>query len=280
MSVTVEATQSASEVLERAGRFLASRPVHHNLLLTLLHERAANPVPGRYWIAREEADVGGVAFQSLLDFPATLSPMNPHSARAVAEAASSAGAELPGVSGEAATAAAFTGHWTEVRKTSAQPISGQRLYHLGDLRLPDGVNGRLRPATEADHALVAALVSEFAEFIGESPPNPAVLARRLASGQAWLWVDHEPVTLALHSLPVEGVTRIHTVYTPQARRRRGYASACVGHLSKRLRDAGLECVLYTDLGNATSNSVYRGLGYEAVMELLRYGFTGPEPPTG
>jgi len=275
--VTVEATQSASEVLERAGAFLASRPIHHNLILTLLHDRAAHPEPGRYWIAHEGAGVGGVAFQSPLGFSATLTPMSIAAARALVEAISAAGADLPGVSAEAATAAAFAGHWTEIRKTGAKPISGQRLYHLGDLRLPSHVSGRLRPATENDRSVVAALAGEFADFIGEprADPDSEVLARQLANGQAWLWVDPGPVSLALHSLPVEGVTRIRTVFTPEMHRRRGYASACVGHLSKRLLDAGHGCVLFTDLGNPTSNSVYRRLGYEAVVEILLYRFTEP-----
>ena len=33
--------------------------------------------------------------------------------------------------------------------------------------------------------------------------------------------------------------------------------------------------LYTDLGNPTSNAIYRAIGYEAVAELLRYRFGGP-----
>jgi uncharacterized protein len=33
------------------------------------------------------------------------------------------------------------------------------------------------------------------------------------------------------------------------------------------------CILYTDLGNPTSNSIYRRIGYRAVAECLRYRFT-------
>jgi len=35
---------------------------------------------------------------------------------------------------------------------------------------------------------------------------------------------------------------------------------------------GLRCILYTDLGNTTSNSIYRRIGYRAVAEVLRYRF--------
>ena len=37
-------------------------------------------------------------------------------------------------------------------------------------------------------------------------------------------------------------------------------------------ERGLRCVLYTDLGNPTSNSIYRNIGYEAITETLIYGF--------
>jgi len=39
-----------------------------------------------------------------------------------------------------------------------------------------------------------------------------------------------------------------------------------------MRDAGFRCILYTDLANPTSNSIYRRIGYRAVAEGLRYRF--------
>ena len=39
-----------------------------------------------------------------------------------------------------------------------------------------------------------------------------------------------------------------------------------------MREAGHRCILYTDLGNPTSNSVYRRIGYRAVAEALRFRF--------
>jgi predicted GNAT family acetyltransferase len=38
-------------------------------------------------------------------------------------------------------------------------------------------------------------------------------------------------------------------------------------------EAGQRCILYTHLGNPTSNGVYRRLGYQAVAESLRYEFS-------
>ena len=45
----VRITDDAARVLDEAGPFLRSKPVEHNLVLTLLTERAAHPEPGRFW---------------------------------------------------------------------------------------------------------------------------------------------------------------------------------------------------------------------------------------
>ena len=80
------------------------------------------------------------------------------------------------------------------------------------------------------------------------------------------------MSVAANSEPVEGVVRIQAVYTPPEKRNRGYAGACVADLSKRMLEERYRCILYTDLGNPTSNSVYRRVGYRAVAEALRYHF--------
>jgi hypothetical protein len=64
------------------------------------------------------------------------------------------------------------------------------------------------------------------------------------------------------------------VYTPPRFRRRGYASALVAELSRRLLDDGRDyCFLYTDLANPTSNRIYMDVGYELVCESADYAFT-------
>jgi predicted GNAT family acetyltransferase len=46
-------------------------------------------------------------------------------------------------------------------------------------------------------------------------------------------------------------------------------------VSARAQRDGATCILYTDLGNPTSNSVYRSLGYTAISEIVRYAFDDP-----
>ena len=78
--------------------------------------------------------------------------------------------------------------------------------------------------------------------------------------------------------PAEGVVRVGPVYTPPELRGRGYASALVATVSADVRAAGNRGILYTDLENPTSNSIYRNIGYRAVSEVLSYEF-GPRQVT-
>jgi hypothetical protein len=273
MAVKVAFGDDPARALTEAGAFLASEPVLHNIILTLLHERVAHREPGRYWLATDGDAVVGVVFQSPLSFAATLTPMVPEVVTVMVDEISDAGVALPGVIGEAATAARFAGQWTESHKSAAVPFQGQRLYELLGAQERAAVSGQLRKAVPGDRDLVVEWMRRFQADIGEpgSDPEP-VIDRRLPAGRFWLWDDGEPVSLAANSEPVEGVVRVQAAYTPPERRNRGYAGACVGDLSKRIRDGGYRCILYTDLGNPISNSVFRRIGFRAVAEALRYRF--------
>lgn len=273
MAIEVAFSKDPARVLTEARAFLASEPVHHNVILTLLRERVAHYEPGRYWVATDGDAVVGVVFQSPLNFAANLTPMDPEVVAVMVDAISDAAIALPGVIGEAATAARFAGQWTERHKSAALPFQGQRLYELLEVRERTAVGGHLRKAVAADRDLVIAWMRRFQADIGEPGSDPApVVDRRLPTGRFWLWDDGEPVSLTANSEPVEGVVRVQAAYTPPERRNRGYAGTCVGELSERIRHGGHRCILYTDLGNPISNSVFRRIGYRAVAEALRYRF--------
>jgi uncharacterized protein len=273
MAVEVDFVEDPGWVLSEAGAFLASDPVRHNLILTLLHARVANPEPGRYWVARDGGTVLGVAFQSPLDFFASLTPMRSEAVAGLVEAIVEAGVNLPGVNGEAAATARFAGQWTERRGSAAFPVEGQRIYELVRMPQVTPVGGRMRQASLDDRDLVLAWTRAFFVDVGQDARDlEPVVERRIQAGHFWLWEDGGPASMAANSEPVEGVIRVQAVYTPPEWRNHGYAGACVADLSRRMQEAGHRCILYTDLGNPTSNSVYRRIGYRAVAEGLRYRF--------
>jgi predicted GNAT family acetyltransferase len=262
-------------VLRTADEFLTSEPVLHNLILSILHARAAQGDPGRYWIAFHREKAIGVVVQSPLSFPATLTPIEPRAVSAVVDAIVEAGVTLPGVNGDAATAAIFAGYWSERCKSAATPFQGTRLYELLELGELANSEGQLRQAGPNDRSRMILWTRAFQEEIGESSTDTELrVDRGLAAGQLWVWDQHrETTSMAVAREPTQGVVRLSGVYTPPEMRSHGYATACVHALSKHLRGCGHRCMLYTDLANPTSNSIYRRIGYRAVAEALRYRFS-------
>jgi GNAT superfamily N-acetyltransferase len=275
MELTVLFSEDPAFVLRRADEFLSSNAVVHNLVLSILHARVAHADPGRYWIALYgEKTVVGVVVQSPLEYPATLTPMEPRVVSAMVDAIAEAGVTLPGVNGDAATAAGFAGQWSERSKSAVTPFQGIRLYELLDVGEAPRMEGHLRQAGPEDRSLMIRWTRAFQDEIGESADDTETrVDRGLAAGQLWVWdKKRETMSMAVSREPTPGVVRISGVYTPPEKRNHGYAAACVHALSVHLRRSGYRCILYTDLGNPTSNSIYRRIGYRAIVEALRYRF--------
>jgi ribosomal protein S18 acetylase RimI-like enzyme len=299
----VHGSTRPEEALAAAGDHLARRPVEHNVLLTLVHERIRRPEPGRYWWSVEDGEVAAFALQSPTTFSAALGPTDRRHAEALAEAIVRDAAALPGVVAEAATAAAFAGSWAALTHQAAVTVEGQRLYELTAVDPPAAVPGGLRPARADERAHLVPWAAAFAAETGRGAPAVssedeapeaveaakaeaderaagALVDRLIGDGRLWLWDTGEPVAMAAATVPQAGVSRIQYVYTPPAARGRGAASACVAALSAQLLAAGAErCILYTQLANPTANAVYRRLGYRAVGEIVSYRFDNPPQPT-
>src|SRR5580692_10592732 len=274
MGIQIAFSQDPALVLSTVGEFLASEPVLNNLILSLLGARLTHPEPGRYWVATDRDKAVGVVLESPLIFPATLTAMESRVIAAMVNAIADAGVSLPGISGDAATAASFAGQWTERCKSAAIPFQGNRLYELLEMGEVPRTAGHLRQAGPRDRSLMILWTCAFQDEIGESANDTERrVDRALAAGQIWLWDQNgETTSMAVGREPAQGVVRLSGVYTPPEKRKHGYAATCVHALSKHLRDSGYRCILYTDLGNPTSNSIYRRIGYKAVAEALRYRF--------
>jgi hypothetical protein len=273
VGIDVALLEDPQSVLDRAGDFLGSDPVRHNLILTLLHARANEPVPGRYWVAAAGGDTVGIVFQSPLSFLATLTPMEPDVVEAMVDSVAGANVPLPGVNGEALTAARFAGAWTERHDSGARPTQGQRIYEMSAVAPIASVPGTLRAVTTAEIPTMTAWMESFQAEVGEQVGDPEAFVRRaVRAGELWCWDSGEPMAMAALTEPLEGVVRVRAVFTPGEKRGRGNGTACVAAVSQRALASSNRPILYTDLGNPTSNSIYRRVGYRAVAEVLRYQF--------
>lgn len=165
------------------------------------------------------------------------------------------------------------GRYAVVRRTgdgTSNTVSAKLLiYELGELKEITNPEGNLRRASSADRDLMIQWVREFQSEVHEPAADiERLVDTRLATGQIWIWETTAPKSMAIRIKPVAEITRIVGVYTSPQNRKHGSAAACVHGLSKLERDAGRRCILYTDLGNPTSNSICRKIGDRAVAEVL------------
>ena len=146
MPVDIVELHDASEALDRARAFLVAEPAHHNLLLTILDTSIEFSLAGRFWVVSDGTDVAGFGLESPPGMGAVLAPMPAAIARQLAEIVS---IPLPRVMGEAGTAAAFAGVWTQRHRVGGEPEGG-RFYELGTVCAVADAPGRLRLAERAD----------------------------------------------------------------------------------------------------------------------------------
>jgi predicted GNAT family acetyltransferase/pimeloyl-ACP methyl ester carboxylesterase len=196
------------------------------------------------------------------------------------------GWRLPGVLGPRDVARQVAGRWAEVTGRGFRLEREQRVYELRQVLVPPPERGSLRPARVADLELVTRWRHAFhAEIFGAADPDESRRAARsrIERGDIYLWEDGRPVSMAMKTRPTAQGISVSLVYTPPAWRRRGYATACVGELSRMLLEAGWQfCALFADVANATSNRLYQRVGYRPVCEFDEYRFekVTASPPAG
>lgn len=142
-----------------------------------------------------------------------------------------------------------------------------------------GPAGAARVATAADRDLLESWCAAFAREVGQPPWRADDVTDRLSYGGLSLWEDGGiPVAMAGVQRQVAGTIRVGPVYTPPQRRGRGYAAAVTAAVSQAALGAGAQhVVLFTDLGNPVSNSVYQRIGYRPVEDRAVFAFSASVP---
>ena len=188
---------------------------------------------------------------------------------------------LPGVSGVPAAAQAVAAAW-RARTGGHSRCRMRTLLHALEQVVdpPRPAAGRLRLAQPEERDLLVKWNQAFereADVVASG--NSAALVDARLRSRGWVvWDDNGPATLVGVNPPVAGAVRIGPVYTPPARRNRGYASAAVAAASRRaLAEGATTCLLYTDIANPTSNKIYADVGYRPTAEWEEHSFGPPGP---
>jgi predicted GNAT family acetyltransferase len=183
---------------------------------------------------------------------------------------------VPGVLGPSEIAATVAGQWRAATGQRATLEGRQRVYELRAVQVPVPERGLLRPATVADAGQIADWWSAFDDEVLAGADRDGLarrVRRRIEAGDFYLWQDGRPVSVAMKNRPTQSGISLSMVYTPPELRGRGYATACVGELSRLLLASGWAfCALFADLANPISNHVYQKIGFRPVCDYDAYEF--------
>ena len=295
-----QTTSDVAGFLAVAGDFLRAERARHTVMLSVTESMRANQPrhgagPGTgtaadpdksplfgWWTDRcpdnrETSPVMG-AFMHTPPFPLLLTAV-PAEAAADLAARTLNGRPVIGVNSYGETAAAFAAAWRERTGCQVDVHRRMRLYRLAELSWPDPrPAGAPRTATEADAALVTRWFDAFALEVDDAADadQAAAVRDRISYGGVTLWeTDGTPAALAGVTRQVAGMVRVGPVYTPPELRGYGYASAVTAEVSRAaLADGADEVLLYTDLANPVSNSIYQRIGYRQVEDRVVLTFSG------
>jgi len=276
--VKVFITRDAAEFAAHTGAFLLSRPIEHNVLATVvarLDPADCTDAPVFGWV--EAGRSGAVSGAALRTPPRRLlaSSMGAETADALMAGLLEADPELPGVNGPQPAASYLAQAWRRLAGGTVEPAMSQAIYWLSQVdEPPRRPPGQSRLAERSDRGLV-----EWTRAFNWEAGMPVVgveseVERRLGDGGLFVWDHDGAASMVGISAPVTGVVRLGPVYTPPAARRHGYATALVAEVSRRVLAAGAtKCMLYTDLANPTSNSIYQTVGYRRSNDAHEYHFS-------
>jgi GNAT superfamily N-acetyltransferase len=278
----------ADEFWQLVAPLYTQDPVRHTVALTVLKRLRdglgfGDAAPVMLSIVDQD-ELVGAAFCTP-PFPFGLSAMPVEAARPVAEFVFAEGLAATGAQGAYPNVEAFAQAWHELTGATSSVASDQRLYRLAEDRFapPATVPGELTIATEADWDLVVRYRRAFAADTGHAADlrgaERAVRGLLESGGCQAIWrVDGRPVSMAAASKPQQGMSRVAPVYTPDAERGHGYGSAVTAGVSQWAIDQGAsDVVLFTDLANPISNSIYQRIGYRPVMDVVEVTFTEADP---
>ncbi|MFJ1765990.1 GNAT family N-acetyltransferase [Amycolatopsis sp. NPDC088138] len=262
-------TEDVHDFLARAGDFLRSRPALHTTPLTTLEKLRLNGNDGTVFGRLENALCYRRPSGRL-----TLASLPPEQADALAAEWVALGHPLSGVLAEHDTATAFTEAWRRRTGASAVPGVRVRLHRLGTLTPPEPVpEGRARALGAPDRTEIIRWCTDFAAAVGEALDPDAWAASRFGDKHYTFWETEGPVAMAASTTMVAGMIRVDPVYTPAHLRGQGYAGAVTVAVSQAALDAGAtDVVLYTNPSNATSNALYRRIGYVPIAEFTGFDF--------
>ena len=236
------------------------------------------------WYMATVSDSGGVLLSAIMTPPfnltlyATDNVIHDEALACLANEIAKTDLKIPGVLSEKTLAERFAKAWAEAKGARYSVHTNMRIHELSEVNPGIPPAGSLRPARENDLSFLPYWIEGFnSDCFGGAlsvNPDPGQYQRLMEGEKLFILEDGgTPVTMASMNREMRTVCGVSRVYTPPYFRGKGYATSCVAGVSRRILEKGFtKCVLYTDLANPVSNSIYRKIGYRPVCDSLEIHF--------
>ncbi len=257
------------------GQLLMRQERENNVPLGIVRRLVDKPSDAALMIAIEDSDRPVCAAIMTPPFKLVLSTGPAAAVPPLVEHLCIEGIALPGVTSPAPMADAFAAAWGKHHAGRIDMMFDINLLALGGAPPAGAAPGALRAAATYDVDLLRDWSMGFFAEVG-FPTNERDsfiwdLGERIAARRLWLWENGEPVCMLGHTETTPRTARIGPVYTPRGARGKGYATAAVSELTRRLLAGERDwCLLFADVANPTSTDMYRRLGYEEVCLFREY----------
>jgi predicted GNAT family acetyltransferase len=283
--VQLHATDDVERFATAATPFLEADPCPRNVphwIIELARRGTGGwSAPPQFWWFTDGDDVVGTASWTP-PYSVLVTAVPGHTATLLASVLSAqarlASREVTGVNGPRAAARAVADAWSTATGAAATDERLMYLYELTNVQPVIKPQGEKRPAAIADVDVLAGWLVAFNRDVKyPAPPDPRAAMQGYVAHGAWdVWdVNGVPVAMAGHSIPLAGVVRITTVYTPPEQRGNGYARRLVAEVSADAlaRDDVQRCMLFTVAADPVPNRIYTQIGYQRTAEHadIRFG---------
>ena len=236
------------------------------------------------WLMATISDAKGIQLTAIMTPPhnitlyATDNIINPEAINCLIDGLKDR--EIPGVLSEKSLAEYFAKEYTSRKGITYKTTMSQRIYELTEVNPDIPKVGIVRLLDEKDMPFFPYWAEAFyaAGSYGKTemsiPQNAAPYLYRIASKKIYILEDNgRPVSMAGYTREMQTAIGVAFVYTPPYERSKGYATSVVAQISQLALDKGFtKCVLYTDLANPTSNSIYQKIGYKPICDSLQIKF--------
>lgn len=271
--------ENANEFLNETEKFLMEREVENNLIIGISNNLKSGefvPEGEPYFASIKENDE--IILATLMTPPKSLviscKENNKQVLRLLIEKLIEENIEIPGIIADKEVVKSFMIIYKEHHRCNFEKEMDMRIYKLTEINEVKKSKGFFRKANKNDLDIIAEWILENDGMwkSADTLEKAIKIARdKIENERVYLWIDHEPVSMAMKARESFNTAVISGVLTPIKLRGKGYATSCVVELSQLLLNSGYNyCSLFTDLSNPTSNSIYMNIGYEPVCDVDSY----------